>query len=90
MATMAFVTVAGETLAPEWNMNVANSARVPGLISLTFVAATNDWNFFQPDSYCRQVEVRCARVISLTVGGAILSRVKAMLRNSMRVDARMS
>ena len=57
MATMALVTVAGDTLWLEWNKEVAKLARTCGVMTVTFFSVTKVWNFFHPDSYCLRVEV---------------------------------
>ena len=51
MATMALVTVAGDTVGFERNTWVAKAARVSGVNEEMFSSLTKDWNFFQPDSY---------------------------------------
>ena len=51
MATMALVTVAGDTVGFERNTWVAKEAKVSGVNEEMFSSLTKDWNFFHPDSY---------------------------------------
>lgn len=90
MATMALVTVAGETFALEWNTNVAKAASTSGVMTEMDLFLTKDWNFFHPDSYWRQVEDLWALTRSAIVELGSLRRVRARLRKARRSSARTS
>ena len=90
MATMALVTVAGETLGPERKTWVAKDASVSGWKVEMFSFLTNDWNFFQPDWYWRQVDVLWALIKSSMVAWGISSFVSARVRKPMRSSVRTS
>ena len=89
-ATMALVTVAGDTLWLEWNKEVAKLVRTCGVMTVTSSFATKAWNFFHPDSYCLRVEVLWACVRSFTAAGMSCRPVKARRINAMRSSEVMS
>ena len=89
-ATIALVTVAGETVGDEWKMEVAKPARVAGVMTVTPLVLTNDWNFLQPDSYWRRVEALWADIRSATVAPGRSERESAWLRKARRSSVRMS
>ena len=49
MATIAFDTVAGDTLGPAWKVEVAKSVRIEGETDFIPWVEMNPWNFLQPD-----------------------------------------
>ena len=65
-ATIALVTVAGETVAFAWNTWVAKLVSTEGIMVLTPLELTKVWKFFHPDSYWRRVDALCACSISST------------------------
>ena len=90
MATMALVTMAGETVGLERKTWVAKAAKVSGVKEEMFLSLTNDWNFFHPDSYWRQVDVLWALIKSSMVAWGISSFVSARVRKPMRSSVRTS
>ena len=90
MDTMALVTVAGETVGDEWNMEVAKLARVTGVRHVTRICLTKDWNIFQPDPHRRRVESLWVLVRPATAASGRPMRERARARKARRSSARMS